>query len=202
MNRLKVVTAPELPPVPLADAKAHLRVDSDDEDDLITSLVGAATDHAESFMGRAVVARTLDYFLDAFPDDDGPIRPPMPPLIEVDGVFYTDSDGDEQEFTNFEIDTASEPGRIYLVPSVSWPSGVRDSANAVRVRYSAGHVLTEGSPPSLASEVPPDIRAAILLMVGTLYEQRESIAVGVSVAMLPWGAEQLLRRKRVEISAA
>lgn len=201
MNRVTVVTAPVVAPITLAEAKLHLRVDADDEDDLITSLVQASVGYAESFMGRALVARTLDFFLDAFPDNGDPIRPPLPPLIEVDGVFYTDADGDEVEFTSFEVDTASEPARIYLVPTVSWPTTVRDSANAVRVRYVAGHVQATGSPPALDGDIPADIKAAILLTVGTLFEYRQTVT-DVSSTMVPWSAEQLFRRHRVELSAA
>jgi uncharacterized phiE125 gp8 family phage protein len=200
MNGVEVVTAPLLPAVSLAEAKSHLAVDASDNDTLIELLVAAATDYAESFMGRALVERTLDYFIDAFPDGGRVIRPPMPPLIDVVGLFYIDSAGDEQEFTAFEVDTASEPARLYLAPSNSWPTP-RVSANAVRVRYRAGHSTVSGSPPVLDGTIPPDIKAAILLTAGTLFEFRETVTE-VSATQVPWSAEQLLRRHRVELSAA
>jgi uncharacterized phiE125 gp8 family phage protein len=200
MNGVQVVTAAALPAVTLAEAKAHLAVDADDSDTMIELLVSAATDHAESFMGRALVERTLDYFIDAFPDSGGAIRLPFPPLIEVVGLFYTDIADDEQEFTSFEVDAASEPARLYLTPSNSWPSP-RVSANAVRVRYRAGHSAVSGSPPALDGTIPPDIKAAILMMTGTLFEFRETVTA-LSASQVPWSAEQIMRRHRVELSAA
>ena len=41
------------------------------------------------------------------------------------------------------------------------------------------------------------INAAVLLIVGSLYAQREDVVVGVSVAQLPNGAEWLLAPYRV-----
>jgi len=41
------------------------------------------------------------------------------------------------------------------------------------------------------------IRAAVLLIVGSLYAQREDVVVGVSVAQLPNGAEWLLQPYKV-----
>lgn len=200
MNGVQVVTAAALPAVTLAEAKTHLAVDTDDFDTMIELFVAAATDHAESFMGRALVARTLDYFADAFPSDGGAIRLPFPPLIDVTGVFYTDVDDVEQEFTSFEVDNASEPARLFLTSPNSWPTP-RSSANAVRVRYRAGYSTVSGSPPALDSTILPDIKAAILLLTGTLFEFRETVTA-LSASMVPWSAEQLMRRHRVELSAA
>lgn len=200
MNGVQVVTAPVLPAVTLAEAKRHLAVDADDNDTLIELLVSASTDYAESFMGRALVERTLDYFLDAFPGSGGVIKLPFPPLIDVIGLFYIDVAGDEQEFTAFEVDNASEPSRLYLTSANSWPTP-RSSANAVRVRYRAGHSTVSGSPPVLDSELPPDLKAAILLMTGTLFAFRETVTE-LSASLVPWSAEHLMRRRRVELSAA
>ncbi len=197
MNHVKVVTAPASQPITLTEAKTHLREESSDQDSLITTFIGSATGYAEAFLGRAFVSRTLDYYLDEFPTEA--IQLPLPPLIDVGGVFYTDTDGIEQEFTDFEVDTASEPGRIYLAPSASWPTP-RESANAVRVRYRAGYVDTDASPDT--GSIPDDLKAALLLIVGTLYENRETVAIGQSAVLVPFSAEQLLRRHRVELSAA
>lgn len=199
MNHVKVITAAIEDPVTLAEAKTHLREDGSDQDSLITDLISAATEHAESFMGRALISRTLDYYLDTFPGDDEAIKLPLPPLIEVTGVFYIDADGVEQEFTDFEVDTAGAPGRIYTGPNTDWPDP-RVSANAVRVRYRAGYVDTDPSPNT--GSVPKDIKAAIKLIVGTLYENRETVVTGQSAVMMPLSAEHLLRRRRVELSAA
>jgi hypothetical protein len=51
-------------------------------------------------------------------------------------------------------------------------------------------------------EVPADILNGIILIVGTLYAVRETVIVGQTPVSMPWSAEQLLRRHRIETSLA
>src|SRR5439155_124697 len=78
----------------------------------------------------------------------GHIEIPLPPLIEVEGVFYLDSNGDEQEMdaTLYTVDDASQPARIALKPAASWPV-TEYVENAVRVRFRAGYLDQTQSPP-------------------------------------------------------
>lgn len=197
---LKLVTAPAELPVSLDEAKAHLRVDGNDEDDLIDILIRAATSHAERLMGRAIVEQTWDFYLDEFPSD-GWINIPKPPLISVTGFFYTSGDTETAvDASVYRIDSASEPARISLAENASWPTPAVVS-NAVRIRFTAGYI-DDSSPPSLTTAIPFDIIAAIKLMIGTLYANRETVVLGQAVNQLPWAAEQLLRQHRVHTAMA
>jgi uncharacterized phiE125 gp8 family phage protein len=195
---VRVITPPATLPLTLAEAKAHLRVDHDDEDALISTYLAAATKHAEEFTGRAFITQTLELVLDEFKPQ---IFIPRPPLQYVMSVLYADEpSGAEQlltENTDYVVDTANEPGWVVAVGG-EWPP-TRDVVNAVRIRYVAGYI--SGDSPPVAS-VPEDIKAAILLMTGSLYSHRESVVVGTIAGQLPWNAEQLLRPKRVELSMA
>jgi uncharacterized phiE125 gp8 family phage protein len=194
----KVVVRPANAPITLAEAKSHLRVDHDDDDDLIAGMIEAATGYAEQFLGRALIDQTIDLYVDAFPASGSlTIAIPRPPLIEIEGVFYT-SGGSELEFTGFAVDAVSQPARIYLPVSGSWPT-TDTTPNAVRIRYRAGYLDTGVSPP--ADDVPKAIIAAIKLYLGTLYEQRETFQPNTVYAM-PWGAENLLRMYRSDLSLA
>jgi hypothetical protein len=51
----------------LGDAKLHLKVDTPDDDSLITALIVAARRYAETFTRRAFISQTWDLFLDHFP---------------------------------------------------------------------------------------------------------------------------------------
>ena len=204
---LKLVTAASEYPVSRAQAKAHLREDSDDYNDQIDAMIAAATDEAEGFQGRALIDQTWDLYLDAWPDSAWQgvrrvyeIRIPKPPLIEVGGVYYLDSAGVEQPLDPalYTVDTMNEPGRVVL-KSGSWPT-LPDLANAVRVRFRAGYVDKSGSP--AVGEVPKTTFAAILIIVGDLYANRESVVLGQTVAKVPYAAEALLRRHRFDLSMA
>jgi uncharacterized phiE125 gp8 family phage protein len=198
------VTAPANLPVTLTEAKAHIDVEHSEHDALITMFLQAATDHVDGprgFLGRALVDQTWDYYTDAFPNDCDPnlyLHLPLPPLIEVVGVYYTDTAGDEQtvDAATYTVDLANS--RVALVPNGSWPTA-GSYLNAVRVRFRAGYITTD-SPPD--DDVPPAIKAGILLMVGNLYRNREAAVVGQTVATLPYGAEALLRPYRYHLSLA
>lgn len=198
---LKLITPPTTTPITLAEAKAHLRVDHTDEDALIAALLQSVTDAAEIFSGRAFVDQTWDLYLDAFPtENDKEIKIPKPPLIQVVHVAYSDSTGNEQYVSanDYYVDSVSEPGWVVLQGGASWPSTL-DAINAVRIRFRAGYV-SANSPDS--PDVPDDIKAALKLSLGSLYENRESVMSGQPIYSLPWGAEQLLRQRRIEKSMA
>jgi uncharacterized phiE125 gp8 family phage protein len=199
---LKLITPPATTPVTLDEAKAHLRVVDDDEDAIIATYIQAATGSTEAFLGRALIDQTWDLVLDAFPTDTMhlEIKVPKPPLIEVTQIAYDDGNGDEQIIPsgNYYVDAVSEFGWVVPQGGLSWPTTI-DAINSVRVRFRAGYLDTN-SPPGNA--VPGDIKSAVLLTIGSFYEQRESMVVGTVVYQLPWGVEQLLRQHRVLLGMA
>lgn len=207
---LKRITAPDEYLITLAEAKAHLRVDTVDDDTLIKSLIYAVHDYVEGpkgFLGRAIKEQTWDFFLDRFPARGvswhyngwcqsygrSYVEVPLPPLISVTGVYYRDTSGVEQTFSpsNYSVDTASEPGRIYLPNSGVWPTvGIGDN-NAVRIRFKAGYS---------DDDIPFAIKAAMLILIADLYENRESMLEGSVRSItteLPWSAQQLLKPHRM-----
>lgn len=201
---LKLITPPANDPISLQEAKDHLRIAHSDDDDLIEAFITAATKHVDGprgYLGRALIEQTWDYYADAFPLCNKPLEIPLPPLLEIIGVFYLDSSGGEQEFSAaaYTIDYASEPARLWLPSSGSWPSSVAKT-NAVRVRFRAGYLDESVSP--AVDDVPADIRHAILLYIGSMYEYREQIVSSPTPGLLPWGAEQLLRNHRAHLGFA
>lgn len=192
---LVLVTAPTVEPLDLAtQVKPHLRVDIADDDTLIAGYLTAARVHVEQAVcRRALITQTFDLYLDGWPKGDF-LQLPRPPLQSVTGVYYTPDGGSEQTFasSNYVVDTASEPGRVVLASSASWPGGTLKPANGVRVRFVAGYGAA-------GTAVPGPIKSAILLMVGDLYENREDtiIASGITIGKLPRGVEMLLMPYRV-----
>lgn len=199
---LRQITPPAAEPVTLAEAKAHLRVDSTDDDLLISSLIIASRIYCEQFTARAFITQTWEYVIDTFPADD--IMLPLPPLQSVTSVKYDDASGIEQTLatTEYEVDTVSQPGWIVPV-TTGWPKSIWEGINAVRIQFVAGYASAANSPDNLAANVPQSIKAAILLHVGQLYDQREDIVVGTIVNRVPTGGiEHLLRQFRVALGMA
>jgi len=197
---LKLIQGPTAYPLTLAETKAHLRVDHTDDDSLIQTYIAAATAYADGpvgVLGRALVNQTWQETLDTFPTNEIIIR--IPPLIAVIAVDYDDPAGLPATVPSnqYTVDDVSEPG--WILPDGGWPATF-DGINSVRVRFRAGYIDNTTSPPTGA--VPDDIRAALLLYVGAMYAHREEVIAGQAAIQLPWGAEALLRRKRIDISMA
>ena len=176
MNPKRTTTPTE--PVTLDEAKLHLRVDGTDEDALIQGLISAARESCEDRIEGAIPVTGWKLTLDAFPDA---IRLPRAPIASVESVKYLDADGVQQTLSalDYLVDTVSTPG--YIVPAYgkAWPE-TREQINAVEVEYTAGSATT-----------PAALKAAILLMVGSLYAFREDDSVG-QVSKIPTGVDALL----------
>lgn len=136
---LTAVAGPLAEPISLAEAKAHLRETTAANDSLITALIAAAREYAETFTGRALVTRTLDLRLDDWPAT-GSIWLPRAPLRSVSSITYVDTAGDTQTWSSslYTVDLYSQPGRIEPAYGETWPS-VRDQMNAVKVRFICGY---------------------------------------------------------------
>jgi len=200
---LSIVTQPAVEPLSLAEAKAHLRVDHNDEDELIQIYIRAAREYLEGpygFLGRCLVTQTWRLTLDEFPTAE--IKIPLPPLQDVVKVAYDDSLGNEITINpdDYYVDSSSQPG--WVVPVSSWPTPL-DAVNAVRIDFITGYPADTGSsPPDLTANIPFNIKAGMLLMIGNMYENREDDIVGTITAKLPHGAEFLFRPHRMQLAMA
>lgn len=195
-DRLTLVTAPAVVAVSLAEAKEHLRVEADDHDDdfLIQGLLDAAiaTIDGPEGIGAAMVTQTWRLSLDCL---FSPIRVPIWPLRSVTGITYVDDDGATQTLSSslYRVNTDRRPGVIERAYNASYPNVIARSG-AVKITFTAGFG-------SLAADTPRDLRAAILLIVGHLYANREAVVIGSPVATVPMAAEAILNRYRTGMVA-
>jgi uncharacterized phiE125 gp8 family phage protein len=188
---LTLITPPTAPVVTLAEMKAYLHVDHDDEDTTITALVQAVTQHLEGrdgWLGRALMTQTWDLTIDQFPARE--LRIPLPPLQQVVFVNYYDTNGIEQTFSSMDytVDLASVPGWVVLNASSRWPTTL-PGINMVRVRFVCGYADDGNSPPN---NVPAPIKVAIVRMVASHFDTREAVIVGQTAMKVPGAAEALL----------
>lgn len=87
-----ILAGPAVEPITLADAKAHLRLDGSDEDDLVAALVVAARVTVEQHARLRLIEQTWRYALPAWPDDRR-VRLPCWPVVAVDAVRVSAADG-------------------------------------------------------------------------------------------------------------
>lgn len=195
MSVCKLITAPATEPLTTAEAKTHLRVDSATDDTYIGTLITAARQYVEGYLGRALITQTWDLTLDAWPIDssDGfyeSIIVPSPPLVSITHVKYYDTSGTliTAASSTYAVDVNSTPGRITPVYGTVWPSA-QFIPNAITVRFVTGY--------GAAADVPAAIKQAMLLLIAQFYEYREEVVAGTIVANLDKASEFLLRPHRI-----
>lgn len=202
---LTVTTAPTVEPVTTAEAKAQMRVDWAEEDDLIGALVTAARARVEERTRRALINQSLTLTLDAFPgsgvdiidlaryagwpDGDAAnpvITLPRGPLQSVTSITYVDTGGSDVVLSssNYRVDSSSLVPRITPAYGMVWPT-TQTVMNAVSVEFVAGYGAT-------GVYVPQPLRQAILILAATWFEHREAVLAGTIVGRVPLSAEYLM----------
>lgn len=182
--RVTVIAAPE-PFVSLEEAKDHLGELSADRDALIEAQIAAACSHIDGpdgWLGRSIGFQTLEARHTFFDKDS--FRLPFLPVITVTEVRYLDSEGVEQTLSTDLYEVRGDS--VVLAYDETWPA-VRDDTESVRVIYDAGY-----------EEIPPPIKAAVLLMVGDMFRFRETAKEGGAAAVpMSTTVENLLSPFRV-----
>lgn len=182
-----IVTPPDSDPVSLAEAKIFSRVDHDDEDAIIGTMIAAAVSCAEATTGTRLVAQQVRIAADRWSDL---LQLPIGPVRSVVSVVYDDSNGVEQTLAleDYELFGGGLSQGIRPVFGGNFPSDRRNDAGSIRVTLSVGY-----------DSLPEGLKAALLLMVGDLYENRETVATGMNSTMIPMSMQvsTLLNQHRI-----
>ena len=187
-DKIKLTTAPSTEPISLSEAKAHMRVDFNNDDTYIENLIVAAREFCETMQNRAYITQTWELALDAFINN---IELPNPPLQSVISMKYYDTS--ENEITlnsdDYFVDTYSEKGTISLKHGKYWPSTQLRPLNGVIIRYIAGY--------GNAATVPIKIKQAILMLVAHWYENREPVCGMKTSDEIKYTIEDILRQDKM-----
>jgi len=178
---------PQAEPLSLGEAKAFLRVEHGDEDDVIAALVTAARMHVEAQTRRALITQVWRLVRDAWPADGGLTVVPAP-VQAVVAARVVDAAGAAHaiDVQSFVVDAAS--ARL-VVPPWSLPPPGRAIAG-IEIDVRVGH----GDAPA---DVPEPLRHAVRLLVAHWYDNRGLVAIGQSVALMPGTVAALLSQYRM-----
>lgn len=189
-------TAPAVEPVTLAEAKAHLRVDTSNDDAYIGTLITAAREWCEQYLDRTLIHTQWAMRLDRFPPDSlQPIDLPRPPVVTSGtatavSVTFTSEVGTTATLTTaqYRVQRFETPGRVTTVYGGTWPAS-REDNDAVVVQWWAGYG-------SSGASVPAAIRHAMLMLVAHWYENRSTVLVGSISKQLEFAVESLLSSQK------
>ena len=174
---LIMTSGPAAEPVPLQEAKAHLRIDGATEDTLISSLILTSRLHVEATLDLALIDQSWTLQLDKWPCD-GTVEIPLSPLKAVTEVRVKDASGAPTtvEPASYITDIASRPARVVFEPGLQPRPGVR--AAGIEIAFTAGFGTTP-------AQVPAPLRHAVLMLVAHWYENRDVPEAGSLLARIP-----------------
>lgn len=167
--------------LPLDDAKAHLHVLEDDQDDLIAALRDAAIDAVEQYTGLRLRARTgadaLTWRGECLPTDDNVmVRLGARPVTTLSSIAWLDSSGASVTGDVATLRIADGDG-VLPKPGESWPS---DVAGGVTIVFACG-----------LANAPPSLILAAKMLLATFFMHRESVVTAGLTAELPLGFKML-----------
>ena len=161
--------------VSLAEAKTYLGVSHSSHDELITDIIKAATEIAETYTYVTLPQATFKMYLDDFYD----VSIPKSPIIAISQIQYYNSAGIQTlPEARYELDLIGKPARIH------WdnPPTVRDyEYNNVIITFTAGHTNV--------SSINAGIKQRIKTVINDMYDQRSSInATSVDFDLMKYSA--------------
>lgn len=176
-----LIVPPSGLPVSLEAIKAHLRVESGDEDDYVADLALAASAHVESHCGICLLSQTWRHYRDEFPAD-GRMTIEARPLQSVVSVIVYDAQGQPQTVDpqSYTLDRFANPARLHFSGIV--PPG--KAPNGVEIDIVCGFGDT-------GADVPDEIKRAILVLVAHWHSMRGSAADAAKTGLVPDGFDRL-----------
>lgn len=181
-------------------AKTHIKAISDREDALVANWIREASQYFREITNYEVTYATWEFWLDAFPQSNGKIELPHPPLDEVlsveyvgpDNTYLSFSDGGSPDTPLYRVTKSAgvHARRGYILPNSgnNWPTPSVVRPDAVKITFRAGFGADENSVPEL-------VKGILCRLVGASHQFRSEVhnsERGARLEKLPFGADQMI----------
>jgi uncharacterized phiE125 gp8 family phage protein len=153
MKRM-LIEGPAVEPVSLAEVKAHLRVDTDDEDDVIGALAVAARVAIETEIRRVMIEQTWRAFVETWPEAG--VTLPVQPALSVETVRAVDAAGGAVPLDAEDYAFDAADGSVALISPAA-------GAASYEIDFLAGYGAA-------GDAVPQPLRQAILMLAAHWFE--------------------------------
>jgi uncharacterized phiE125 gp8 family phage protein len=168
-----LLTAPAVEPLSLAEAKAFLRVETSDDDDVIGALIASARGHVEAQTRRALITQSWRLAIDAWPDDGRLAVLPAPlQALTAARVYDFSNVAQALDTAGFVLDKGAS---VLLFTPWSLPAPGRAAAG-IELDLTVGYGAA-------AADVPEPLRQAIRLLIAHWYENRGLVAAGTTTVL-------------------
>ena len=149
--------------VSLDEAKTQCRVTHTFDDDYITALIPVACEMAQSYTRRLITPGSCVSVVECYQTSV------LLPFGEVTDVTELLIDGEIS--TDFEFEEVTQ--KVSITTTLGF--------SKLKITYDCGYTV-----------VPTAVKQAILMIISTLYNNRQDFVVGLTVAKIPTTSEMLL----------
>ena len=183
-----LLTAPAAEPLALDDARAFLRVDAHDDDELIAALIAAARLAVETQTRRALITQGWRLTLDGWPADGRiTVRPGPLRVLSAARVFDLDGNATTLDLQHFVPDLGASA--LVVAPWAMMQPTRLAAGIALDVMVGYGDTT---------ADVPEPLRQAMRILIAHWYENRGLVVPGaMSLATLPATASALMAPYRM-----
>ena len=162
--------------ISIEDAKFHCKIDTDDEDDYIESLITTARVYCENWCGTALVPQRSIAYYDSKDKFIGErlLRLPHLKVISIVSVNSYDDDDTESLFAGSNYRLSGD--RLILKNSASFPSDVRDY-DSLAIEFISGYGTSEvvDDEVVITETVPSPVKQAMLELILNWHENRAAV---------------------------
>jgi uncharacterized phiE125 gp8 family phage protein len=182
-----LLSAPAVEPVTLDEARAFLRVEHNDDDEVIAALVAGSRIHVEAQTRRALITQSWRITADAWPQDGRLTVLPAPlQALTVARVYDLDGNAQVLDLQAFVPDLGAST-LVFAPWALPAPGRI---AAGIELDITVGYG-------DAAIDVPEPLRQAIRLLTAHWYDNRGLVASGASGALLPLSVAALMAPYRM-----
>lgn len=155
---LTLVEKPAVEPITLAEIKAHLRLDTAEEDDYLESLIRSGRQWLENYLDQSLISQHWQLLWHTNNDFQALIPLPKGPVMTIQSVKSNPGIQGRAMLCQHELEVRSNHYSVRVF----------SPAKNFEVNYIAGYGEIPG-------EIPEDLRHCLRRLVGVLYEQRRLV---------------------------
>ena len=176
------------------EAKIHLKVDGDEDEAYITTLVKAAFKIASDYVGYEIRKAKVNYTFENL-DYRSRLRIPARIISVVHSKYYDENAAEQTLTVATSPNTYSTYGYDLYVTLA--PSSVNSYGDKYKIQVYEGFEPSTSGVTESHTTFPESIRHAIYFILGNLYDNRQDYVIGATNVELPMNSKFLLNPYKI-----